>query len=214
MQRNFKELIESTKSSAVSIGTGQANTSQNGVLGNPTQVYLTYQKITAKLQYIINIADVYLAKYKMTLEKMKQNPAAYAQPGQSDQDIQNFLVFLDLDYLRISNSRMTAVSLYTEIYSISKIADKIQQQNQILQKFKAIDTQAKGISKVLGPGALQQVLLGENGIFDRVQKIRKLELEAKNKLTEDLRQKQKMLQTLKKVNQSNPQFARGTGGPA
>ena len=213
-QKNFEELINSTKSSAVSIGTGQANANQNGVVGNPTQVYLTYQKIIAKLQYIINITDVYLAKYKMTLEKIKQNPASIMQPGQTEQDVQNFINILDYNYLRISNLRMKAVTFYTDIYSISKIADKIQQQNEILQKFKAIDTQAKGISKVLGPGALQQVLLGENGIFDRVQKIRKLELEAKNKLTEDLRQKQKMLQTLKKVNQSKPQFARGTGGQA
>lgn len=213
-QNNFKELIDSTKSSAVSIGTGQAGTNEKGVLGNPTQVYLTYQKITAKLQYIINITDVYLAKYKMTLEKIKQNPASIMQPGQTDQDVQNFITTLDYNYLRISNLRMKAVTFYTDIYSISKIADKIQQQNEILQKFKAIDTQAKGISKVLGPGALQQVLLGENGIFDRVQKIRQLEIEAKNKLTEDLRQKQKMVQTLKKINQKGPQFARNPGGAA
>ena len=213
-KNNFKELIESTKSSAVSIGTGQANANQNGVVGNPTQVYLTYQKITSKMQYIINIFDVYLSKFKMTLEKMRQNPSSFIQPGQTEQDVQTFLTLLDYTYLYNSNLRMKAVSFYTDIYSISKYADKIQQENEILQKMKVIDTQARGISKVLGPGALQQVLLGENGIFDRVQKIRKLELEAKNKLTEDLRQKQKMLQTLKKVNQSKPQFARGTGGPA
>lgn len=200
-QNNFKELIETTKASAVSIGAGQASPSA-GVLGSPTQVYLTYQKVVAKLQYIINISDIYLAKFKTALTRMEQNKASLKQPGQSDQDVEYMFTYLDNVYLSVSNTRMKAIAFYNEIYSISKIADKIQQENQILQKFKAIDTQAKGISKVLGPGALQQVLLGENGIFDRVQKIRQLEVEAKNKLTDELRIKQKMLQNLKKINQT------------
>jgi hypothetical protein len=210
-QNNFKELIEITKSSVVSTGTGQANTNQSGVLGNPTQVYLTYQKIISRLQNIITIADVYLAKYKMTLEKMRQNPNAYLQAGQTEQEVENLLTILDYNYLKFSNLRMKAVAFYTDIYSISKYADKIQQENEILQKMKVIDTQARGISKILGPGALQQVMLGQNGIFDRVQKIKDLEIQAKNKITDDLRQKEKMLKTLSKVKQSGPQFARGTG---
>lgn len=211
-QNNFKELIDSTKSSVVSIGTGQAGTNEKGVLGSPTQVFLTYQNIITKLKKIIEVFDRYLAIYNSTLEKIKQNPAAFKQPGQTDEDVSNFISILEYNSIRYKNLRMKAVSFYTDIYSISKIADKIQQQNEILQKMKAIDTQAKGVSEVLGPGALQQVLLGENGIYDRVQKIRALEIDAKNKLTQDLRDKQKMLQKLKQIKQNQPQASGNSGG--
>jgi hypothetical protein len=78
--------------------------------------------------------------------------------------------------------------MYIKLYGISTIIDKIVKQNKILQEFVAIDEEAKGISKVLGPGAIQQVMLGDGGIIDRVQNILQLQKEAKNVLINKINQ--------------------------
>jgi hypothetical protein len=176
----YEKLAESTAGTAVKLN--RADSSTPAVVGDEFQVYSQYKTLIDKIRVTLAAYDKYIAIIKASLQNKiinKPKPANFT--GTDDdwirfgQQASNILQTKIADRQEINN-------MYIKLYGISTIIDKIVKQNKILQEFVAIDEEAKGISQVLGPGAIQQVMLGDGGIIDRVQNILKLQKEAKNVL--------------------------------
>jgi hypothetical protein len=182
----YEKLAESTAGTAVKLN--RSDSSTPAVVGDEFQVYSQYKTLIDKIRVTLAAYDKYIAIIKASLQNKiinKPKPANFT--GTDDdwirfgQQASNILQTKIADRQEINN-------MYIKLYGISTIIDKIVKQNKILQEFTAIDEEAKGISQVLGPGAIQQVMLGDGGIIDRVQNILQLQKEAKNVLINKINQ--------------------------
>lgn len=190
----LEQLAESTIATGNMLNKGQETTS---VVGTELQVYTAYQNLVGQLNQAIKACDQYNALVQKSLQ------AIPSLRGVNSDDQERFKQSLQLDISSKLKVRQDFLNIYTKVYGLSTIIDKIQKQNKLIQQFKAIDEEAKGISSILGPGAVSQVLLGKGGVFERVDAIKKLEQEAIDKLVEEVNKiKQNMV-----VNRetSNPQ---------
>jgi len=176
----YEELAESTSGTAIKLN--RANSATPAVVGSEFQVYSQYKTLIDKIRVTLAAYDKYIAIIKASLQNKiinKPKPADFT--GSDDDWIRFGAVSSDILQVKIAE-RQEVNNMYIKLYGISTIIDKIVKQNKILQEFAAIDEEAKGISQVLGPGAIQQVMLGDGGIIDRVQNILQLQKEAKNVL--------------------------------
>jgi hypothetical protein len=182
----YEELAESTSGTAIKLN--RANSATPAVVGSEFQVYSQYKTLIDKIRVTLAAYDKYIAIIKASLQNKiinKPKPADFT--GSDDDWIRFGAVSSDILQVKIAE-RQEVNNMYIKLYGISTIIDKIVKQNKILQEFAAIDEEAKGISQVLGPGAIQQVMLGDGGIIDRVQNILQLQKEAKNVLINKINQ--------------------------
>lgn len=185
-KEKYEQLAESTSGTAVKLN--RANSATPAVVGSEFQVYSQYKTLIDKIRVTLAAYDKYIAIIKSSLQNKiinKPKPADFT--GTDDDWIRFGAVSSDILQVKIAE-RQEVNNMYIKLYGISTIIDKIVKQNKILQEFTAIDEEAKGISQVLGPGAIQQVMLGDGGIVDRVQNILQLQKEAKNVLINKINQ--------------------------
>lgn len=185
-KEKYEQLAESTSGTAVKLN--RANSATPAVVGSEFQVYSQYKTLIDKIRVTLAAYDKYIAIIKYSLQNKiinKPKPADFT--GTDDDWIRFGAVASDILQVKIAE-RQEVNNMYIKLYGISTIIDKIVKQNKILQEFAAIDEEAKGISQVLGPGAIQQVMLGDGGIIDRVQQIYQLQKEAKNVLINKINQ--------------------------
>ena len=185
-KEKYEQLAESTSGTAVKLN--RANSTTPAVVGSEFQVYSQYKTLIDKIRVTLAAYDKYIAIIKYSLQNKiinKPKPADFT--GTDDDWIRFGAVSSDILQVKIAE-RQEVNNMYIKLYGISTIIDKIVKQNKILQEFAAIDEEAKGISQVLGPGAIQQVMLGDGGIIDRVQQIYQLQKEAKNVLINKINQ--------------------------
>lgn len=176
----YEKLAESTAGTAVKLNRSDSQTP--AVVGNEFQVYSQYKSLIDKLAATMSAYDKYIAINRNTLKsKIINQPKPADYPGTDDDWTRFGMTVSNILQNKIAD-RQEVTSMYTKLYGLSAIIDKMVKQNKILQEFTAIDEEAKGISQVLGPGAIQQVMLGEGGIIDRVQQIYDLQKQAKNVL--------------------------------
>ena len=173
----LEQLAENTIAAGNSLNKGQETTS---VLGTELQVYTAYQNLVGQLDQAIKACDQYNALVQKSLAVIPS--IRNVAPDEK----QNFTQSLQLDLTSKLKDRQEFLIIYNKVFGLSKIVDKIQKQNKLIQQFKQIDEEAQGISSILGPGAVSQVLLGKGGIFERVDAIKKLEQEAIDKLVEEV----------------------------
>lgn len=176
----YEKLAESTAGTAVKLNRSDSQTP--AVVGNEFQVYSQYKSLIDKLAVTMSAYDKYVAINRNTLKSKIINQPKPADFSGSDDDWARFGMTVSNILQNKIADRQEVVNMYTKLYGLSAIIDKMVKQNKILQEFTAIDAEAKGISEVLGPGAIQQVMLGEGGIIDRVQQIYDLQKQAKNVL--------------------------------
>jgi len=173
----LEHLAENTIAAGNSLNKGQETTS---VMGSELQVYTAYQSLVGQLDQAIKACDQYNALIKKSL-----NAIPSIRNVDSD-DKERFTQSLQLDISSKLKVRQDFLILYNKVFGLSKVIHIIQKQNIDIQRYKQIDEEAKGISSILGPGAVSQVLLGKGGVFERVDAIKKLEQEAIDKLVEEV----------------------------